>query len=270
MTTNQDLLMNGLNQIIANLISGPSPSLPPGDHAWPWFRSSSGPQNAAVNSYVSVGVTSQTATTLGFRPTKNWALWSTLMQADFTTATGSVAAWLSTPYTGGAVPTVPDDVVTWTKGSLPLVAINEDLLINGLSGIIYDLVTANQRPTNEPDRTAYDWLTSQTPSNQPSQVNDYLKGKLIATSTRELYSVVNNNASLWMAGMSTSFKSAPGGSVLDWLLLSAPYAKLTQDLPIVPDDVITWTKANMPVYVNMGKGAREVEVKPGTPSPVGG
>jgi hypothetical protein len=127
----QDLLLNGLNKIISDLVNGQQPTLPPGDKAWDWLKSPSGSQPAAVNDYVQVRIDSKTATTASFSSSQNWATWSDRMQAKFPSATGSVATWLGTNYAMMAadVPTVPDDVIAWTKATLPSSSMAVDVAV---------------------------------------------------------------------------------------------------------------------------------------------
>ena len=130
MATYQQLLMNGLNEDISNLINGSQPKGDPGKTAWAWFRNDSGSQPAEVDSYMSSQIGASTVTSDAFNPTGNWATWSSAMNTAFGSATGKVATWLATEYSSVTLdlPTVPDDVITWTKQNLPQAA---DVIVLG-------------------------------------------------------------------------------------------------------------------------------------------
>ena len=270
----QDLLWNGLNKIISDLVTGGQPTDAVASKSWAWFQSQSGPQYANPNLYVSGMVSGGIATEATFTPTKNWELWSNRMYANFDGATGSVADWLNTepPKAGADVPTVPPDVITWTRSNLALVGTNKDLLLFGMSKIISDLLALG--PTDNTSQKAYEWLDSDKGGASPSEVNAYIAGKLSGTSRREEsalpYSVTKNFAR-WMSAMNSAFNVGPKGSVADWLWLSSAYPDVKSDLPVVPDDVITWTKTALPVFVNEEEGEEKgrIEVKVVKPSHAG-
>jgi len=120
-TTYQQLFMNGINKVISSLLAGSQPDSDPGKTAWSWLGTSGGAEPSEVNSYVSGQIGAGTVTTSTFTPTNNWASWSNALNNTLSAATGTVANWLGKTYaaTAADLPTVPDDVITWTKQNLP-------------------------------------------------------------------------------------------------------------------------------------------------------
>jgi hypothetical protein len=120
-TTYQQLFLNGINQSISTLVGGNQPGADPGKTAWTWLTGSSGTQPSQVNEYIRAQITSTSATTQSYSPSKNWATWSSAMNSQFGLATGGVATWLATNYNSltDDPPVVPEDVISWTKLYLP-------------------------------------------------------------------------------------------------------------------------------------------------------
>ena len=122
MATHQDLFMNAINQIISKLINATQPGQDPGKSAWTWFGAVVGAQPAEANAYLKSQLsTGMKTTTTAYGPSNNWLAWSVDMNNKFAGATGTVGTWLTTQYvaTTADVPTVPEDVITWTKQNLP-------------------------------------------------------------------------------------------------------------------------------------------------------
>ena len=122
MATHQDLFMNAINKIISNLISGAQPGQDPGKTAWTWFGAVIGAQPTQADDFVKSQLsTGMKTTTTTYSPKDNWLAWSVDMNNNFAGATGTVGTWLNTLYvaTTADVPTVPEDVITWTKSNLP-------------------------------------------------------------------------------------------------------------------------------------------------------
>jgi hypothetical protein len=121
-TTYQQLLLNGINQSISTLLRGSQPGTDPGKTAWTWLGESGGMEPSQVDEYIGAQITSKSATTQSYSPTKNWATWSNAMNSRFSLATGAVETWLGTGYNSATedLPVVPDDVITWTRQNLPI------------------------------------------------------------------------------------------------------------------------------------------------------
>jgi hypothetical protein len=122
MATYQDLFMNAINRIISTLITGTQPDKDPGKTAWTWFGASIDAQPAAADDYVTSQLSAGMKTTAtAYSPSNNWLTWSVDMNNNLSGATGSVRTWLDTTYVETTLdaPTVPEDVITWTKSNLP-------------------------------------------------------------------------------------------------------------------------------------------------------
>ena len=120
--TYQQLLVNTINEIISKLINGAQPAKDPGMTAWTWFGASTGAQPTQADEYVQTQLSGgMSTTTTTYSPTNNWSTWSTALNTNLSGATGDIRKWLDNTYTAVAadLPTVPEDVVTWTKNNLP-------------------------------------------------------------------------------------------------------------------------------------------------------
>jgi hypothetical protein len=126
----QDLLLFGLDQIISDLVLQPQPpDKEPAATAWVWLNGSDGPQPPEVNAYIQSQFGSKSVSNASIDPTtKNWVAWSKGMQDAFPKAQGDVATWLGTLYTPPPpimdLPTVPPEVINWTKASMPTNAVD--------------------------------------------------------------------------------------------------------------------------------------------------
>jgi hypothetical protein len=123
--SNQDLLLNGLNQIISNLVSGPKPDKDPGMTAWAWLTTSGGAEPSQVNEYIQ-GLFGKNSVTADCYPlTNNAASWSSAMDSAFDSIPpppppNDVWTWLHTGYVPPYdLPTVPPEVINWTKANMP-------------------------------------------------------------------------------------------------------------------------------------------------------
>jgi hypothetical protein len=123
--TNQDLLSNGLDQIISKLVSGPKPDTEPGLTAWTWLMSSGGPEPSQVNEYIQGQLGSKSVSVDCYSLTNNAASWSSAMSDAFDSILppppeNPVWKWLHTNYVPREdLPTVPDEVIGWTKANMP-------------------------------------------------------------------------------------------------------------------------------------------------------
>jgi len=119
----QDLLMNTVNQIISNLITGTQPAQDPGKTAWTWFGQYVDAQPAQADEYIQSKLAAgMRCTTTAYDANEgNWVTWSSALSTNLSGATGNVRKWLDTLYvaTTTDAPTVPEDVITWTKNNLP-------------------------------------------------------------------------------------------------------------------------------------------------------
>ena len=120
-TKYQQLLMKALNKSISSLVSGSQPGTDPAKSAWAWFSGTGGAEPSQVNLYMQGVIGSGSVSLQSSSPSKNWATWSSALNSTFGTATGSVANWLGREYSQAAadLPTVPEDVITWTEQNLP-------------------------------------------------------------------------------------------------------------------------------------------------------
>ena len=119
----QALLGNTINQIISKLLAGPQPDKDPGMTAWAWFRATSGAQPSQADEYVQSQLAVGMSTTANpwYGPVNNWLSWSSALNVALSGATGDVRKWLDGLYgvASADTPTVPEDVITWTKSNLP-------------------------------------------------------------------------------------------------------------------------------------------------------
>jgi hypothetical protein len=125
----QDLLVNTVNSFINNLVIGAQPPKDPGMTAWAWFRAAGGAQPAQANDYVQplLVINMKTIADPWYAPVNdpvtNWVTWSSALNTNLSAAPigGTVRKWLDTMYiaTREDPPTVPEDVINWTKEHLP-------------------------------------------------------------------------------------------------------------------------------------------------------
>jgi hypothetical protein len=124
----QQLLENTVNRMIFVLTTGAQPSKDPGMTAWIWFNGSGGMQPPQVNEYLLplliVGM--KTLDKPWYQPgddKPNWSNWASVLDVNLWAAPiGSEARkWLDLTYlaTRQDPPTVPEEVINWTKDHLP-------------------------------------------------------------------------------------------------------------------------------------------------------
>jgi hypothetical protein len=115
--------MNTVNRIISKLITGTQPDADPGKTAWTWFGAYVDPQPTQADDYIKTQlVAGMACSTTAYEPNEgNWITWSGALTTNLSGATGDVRKWLDTVYVAIAAdaPTVPDDVITWTRSNLP-------------------------------------------------------------------------------------------------------------------------------------------------------
>jgi hypothetical protein len=122
----------------------------------------------------------------------------------------------------------------------------QSLFMNTVNEIINKL-TANLQPDADPGMTAWTWFQA-TGGSQPSQANEYIRSQLTVgmnTIFSPWFGIVNNGLS-WSSALNTVLAGAPA-DVRKWL--DSIWVATTMDPPPVPEDVITWTKANLPTSV---------------------
>ena len=126
--TYQQLLENTVNHLIYDLTSGAQPSEDPGMTAWVWFNASSGDQPPQVDEYLRPLLINdmKSIEKPWYQPGSdkiNWSSWASALDVNLWAAPpgSKVRTWLDKVYPAAREdpPTVPEDVITWTKDHLP-------------------------------------------------------------------------------------------------------------------------------------------------------